>query len=103
MNVSISTRVFSKTTGLAIRSKVEKKNITKTSVDIILKELKTVVPSTKGSDRGQLKIRVDGKIVHTQKFKGIDASSLSVFTPGIKATVSPVVKKTIVKKPVAKK
>lgn len=110
MNISISTRVFSKTTGLTVRSKVEKKNITKTSADTILKELKTVIPSTKGTDRGQLKVRVDGKVVHTQKFKGIDASTLDVLTAGVKSkavTSVPVKKqvltKTAVKKPAIKK
>lgn len=111
MNVSISFKLRSKDAGIVSRLKVEKKGITKVLADSIVKEVQKVVPTpdvaTKGTDRGQIVIKVDGKVVFNEKFKGIVASKINIFTPAVvtpeNKTSSAVVKKPVVKKSVAVK
>lgn len=109
MDIAVNLKVRSKITGLVSRLKVIKKDVSKAQAEAIVKEVKAVIPDpkakpeTKGKDRGQVVIKVDGKATLNQKFKGVNASLINVYTASLsKPPVSKEVKPEI-KKPVAKK
>lgn len=121
MDVSINLK--KNTAGFQSRIKIEKKGITKTAVDTLIKAVKfaipdpKTVPQVKGKDRAQLFIKVDNKLVDNIKIKGINTgvglvalidqmTKETVNTPGL-APAPEVAKKdpvvTVAKKAVVKK